>query len=385
MIASLLTSLSLSLFQPVSLVSNNVSVISFAISSTNEVVVDLLNFDSNNLQGAVLSPIYSASLPTDAKLAGLNSSPPFQANGNSLMQMTNFGASPVQIVYQDAASHQKVGTVIQQSAQYLTNFTGQQWQFLFYTNGAFNSNDLLSSICGTEMPWMFNTNKTLQYNASQLGLSTNQSIATWPFNLSFLGENTPYGYEVVLISSNLIATQQHLAGLVGQTISWMDTNGVIYSSTVTNAVNLFGDADIGELGTPIPPTVIPCEMAYPWIVTNFSSGSFAGVPSLWIHRNDQRIEMVEPFFNSAFGSSSLFFYSNFVTMAVSQPNIATPGDSSSPQIFCVGTNAVLFGSCHNGGQSSFYFTISPNWTDYSIFTNLVNDGLTNSIHFFQWP
>ncbi len=385
---SLLTSLSLAVTTVAALQSNNAVVLSSASTNTTSVVVSGINFNSNAVTSAVLAPIYAPVLGNNNVLASLNTQGAL-TNDGSLVYTSSNGAGGATIIQRSLNNGLKTATVISTTAA-TTSSHYSYLQFAFYTNGPYASNDLASSIAGTIIPLAFHTNQVMAYNPSMCDLSTNQSVWTWPMNLTCLGIGTNSGgnYQATLVASNLIATQVHVGGMLGITLMFRDTNGVAYYSTVTNAIGISGDADIGQLNTPLPPSVVPASMLPPNWTNNISGHATYPIIAFWPHKNDAKVELEASVFGyQANLCNEISVYSNSVTMCSPfgrTGGYATSGDSSSPNFIAIGNTTILFSSnqsIHSGYQTNFEFNTGPLWSDGNVVAGLVANGLTNGMHF----
>jgi hypothetical protein len=134
-----------------------------------------------------------------------------------------------------------------------------------------------------------NLTRTWSYDPNISELGSDQSVWTWPVNLSCVGYSSDL-YQCVLLTPNELLTCAHMGGEFGQTVTFHDTNGTAWVGVVTNVVGIIGDMVVARLSNSAPATIV-----IPWVLppnyTNyFSSHSILGIPAFWCHKNAGQLE-----------------------------------------------------------------------------------------------
>ena len=218
------------------------------------------------------------------------------------------------------------------------------------------------------------TNKTASYNPGVPNLGTNSAVWTWPVNLSCVGHPAD-GYQAVLITSNKILTCAHFGGDAGQTVTFCDTNGVVWVGVVTNVINVIADMDIAELSNAAPPSIV-IPYVLPPDYTNYIAGqTLMGMPAFWLHGNSSHIDYA-PVAGVADGN----WYGYGTWMGLQHDGYgfsgttATGGDSGSPAFLSWSNHPVLlFATTLSGDCAGLFVSGQTNWN------SLAALGLTNGM------
>jgi hypothetical protein len=242
------------------------------------------------------------------------------------------------------------------------------------------------------------TNASRTWDYQQLSVATNRNVWTWPVNLSWLGMSSVAGMQTSLLTSNTIVLPAHASGAyVGQTIAFMDTNGVVWSTLCTNSVEIYDDEQIGRLRDALPPSVVPIWV-FPPNLTNYISppelGDLYGLPCVWMRKNGGS--------DTNHPASGTIQFSTLYTAGYTSPwNVhisstaaltgpfgfgdwASSGDSGSPCFMVYSNRPVFLFETHNGfpstgapegcggGQGPFF-------NDPAAWSVMVANGLTNGL------
>jgi hypothetical protein len=133
------------------------------------------------------------------------------------------------------------------------------------------------------------TNRTASYIPNAASLGTNSAVWTWPVNLSCVGYASD-GYQSVLIAPDKLLTCAHFGGEAGQTVTFHDTNGILWTAVVTNTLNPIADIVIARLKEPAPPSIL-IPYVLPADYTNYVEGhTLLGMPAFWLHKNSSHID-----------------------------------------------------------------------------------------------
>jgi hypothetical protein len=241
-----------------------------------------------------------------------------------------------------------------------------------------------------------NTSRTWDYEP--LDVATNRNVWTWPVNLSWLGKSSMANFQATLITSNTIVLPTHAIGAyVGQTLSFMDTNGVVWSTVCTNSVVIVDDVTIGLLRDALPPSVVPIWVLPPDFINYISPpqlGDLHGLPCVWMRVNPGS-DTNHP------GSSTIQLSSVYVAGYTSPNNIsisckaaltgpfgfgdwASSGDSGSPCFMLYNNLPVLLFTAHNGypgtgAPEGYGGAQGPFFSDSAVWSALAARGLTNGL------
>jgi len=92
-------------------------------------------------------------------------------------------------------------------------------------------------------------------------------------------------YQSVLIAPDKLLTCAHYCGEKGKTVQFHDTNGVLWTASVTNYVNVIGDMCISFLSNSAPASIVIPSILPPDATDYLPSHSLVGLPAFWVHRN----------------------------------------------------------------------------------------------------
>lgn len=219
------------------------------------------------------------------------------------------------------------------------------------------------------------TNKTGSFEPNLPNLGTDTAVWTWPINLSCVGYSSDK-YESVLIANDKLLTCAHYGGERGQTVTFHDTNGMVWVGVVTNVVNIIADMDIAELSNAAPPSII-IPYVLPPNYTNYISGnSLQGMPAFWLHKNTAHIDYAPV---NAVMEVNWYGYGTWMRSLHNgygsySGTLATGGDSGSPAFLSLNDKPILlFATTLSGDAAGMFVSGQTNWN------SLAASGLTNGM------
>ncbi len=219
------------------------------------------------------------------------------------------------------------------------------------------------------------TNKTGSFAPNQASLGTDTAVWTWPINLSCVGYSSDK-YESVLIASDKLLTCGHYGGERGQTVTFHDTNGMVWVGVVTNVINVIADMDIAELSNAAPPSIV-IPYVLPPNYTNYIPGnSLLGMPAFWLHKNAAHIDYapvnaIEDIDWYGYGTWMRLLHNGYGSYS---GTAATGGDSGSPAFLSLSNNPILlYATTLSGDTTGMFVSGQTNWD------SLAARGLTNGM------
>ena len=187
---------------------------------------------------------------------------------------------------------------------------------------------------------------------SPLGVATNISDWTYPYNFSSVGI-TASGFQSVLIAPNAVISFAHFGG-VGTYFIAMGTDGVTYTNYVAASYST-NDLVLAVLSNSFPSTVV-VPFVMPPEYTNYVP-ALGGVPAIWLHNVTRTIDYIKlsNVTTPGFQGSTIHF-----TTSTNDPHgtgiYPSSGDSGSPNYILVDGIAVLVGCVGDTGGGSCFMS-----------------------------
>ena len=218
-----------------------------------------------------------------------------------------------------------------------------------------------------------NTNATWSYNPYLPNLGTNTAVWTWPVNLSCVGIAAS-GFQAVLITKNEILTCAHFGGDAGQSITFYDTNGIVWTAWVSNVVNVIQDMDIAQLSNSAPDSIVIPYVLPPNFTNYLQNNNIIGVPAFWLHKNTSRIEYAPVSVYDPVNGEIMYVQHNGYG-PFGNGSYASSGDSGSPA-FLIWKNypVLLFATTYPGDAGGWFVSGPSHWAALS------NSVGTNGFH-----